>query len=389
MQVSFDNLIDLAIRENVLFVVFSGDIYDNAEAQEAQQGRFRRGLERLAENGIKVFIALGNHDPYIQNLNLRRPYPDTVTIFRVDTPEEFTVWAEDGVEIRVAGVSFREKHEKQNLAAKFSELPKDSGVVRIGVLHTNVTDGPSAGDHDPYAPCTVADLTAAPVHYWALGHIHLRSVNRIDSDRWWAYPGNLQGRNFKPAECHPKGALLIPFTESGVGEPEFVACDTVRFVEIIVDASEADSIQDLQERIVAETVKKMSDIDDRRLIARVRLVGSTDLHLEIARSTGRSHTLLDQIVDSWGSELGQTLIAGISANTSIPIDPAGARKGDTLLAASLRRLDDLSDEDLIKMAPDLVTGVLQKYCQLDSTSVAVLRSRIERALIDTMAYGGS
>ena len=63
MRGAFDNLIDTAISENVMFVVLAGDVYDGAQAQEALQGHFQRGLDRLNECGIKVFIIHGNHDP--------------------------------------------------------------------------------------------------------------------------------------------------------------------------------------------------------------------------------------------------------------------------------------------------------------------------------------
>ncbi len=384
MQGAYENLVDLAIQENVLFVVLSGDVYDNAESQEAQQGNFRRGLERLAERNIPVFIALGNHDPLVQSLNLRRPYPDLVRIFQVDTPEEFTVASEDGLEIRVAGVSFREKRESQNLAAKFNNLPQDPDVIRIGVLHTNVIDSPSAGEHDPYAPCTVSDLRAAPVQYWALGHIHLRSVNQIDSDRWWAYPGNLQGRNFKSAECQPKGALLVPITRSGIGEPEFRACDTVRFSEVVVDVAALKTVPEVQQAIVDSVLAQQADNGDRRLIVRVVLAGRTSLHHQIKSKTDAGSSMLDEIIDSWGPDLADTVIAGIIVQTGVPFDPVAAREGDSLLASSLKRLDDLSDEMIIARGATMIADVHRKHLDLNNANPEVLRRRVEQILLETM-----
>ena len=386
MQRAFDAMVELAVAENVLFVVLAGDVYDNAESQDAQQGRFQRGLERLDAAGIPVYIALGNHDPLREGFRPRKPYPANVTFFRTNDPEEFEVASDGARTVMVSGVSYGERHEKKNLAERFGVFEERPGVIRVGVLHTNVTDGQSAADHDPYAPCTVADLRAAPVHYWALGHIHLRSVNQMGPGRWWAYPGNLQGRNFKPAECHPKGALLVPITETGVGEPEFHPCDTVRFVTVEVDISDSEGIPAVQQAMVDDILAEVGRADGRRVVVRARLIGRTPLHGEL-RDAVSSGTFMRDVMDTWRDDLGLTLVAGVAVDTRPDIDMSKAREGETLLAVSLRRLDAMTDDEVAEIAPALVGQMYRQSVRV--ADVARFRSMVESALVDALEDAGT
>ena len=60
---SWTNIVDLAIREGVDFVVIAGDVYDSSDRSLRAQFRFRDGLKRLSDHGIPSFVAFGNHDP--------------------------------------------------------------------------------------------------------------------------------------------------------------------------------------------------------------------------------------------------------------------------------------------------------------------------------------
>lgn len=381
MQRSFDNLVALAIDENVVFVVLSGDIYDGAEAQDSQQGLFQRGLERLDEAGIPVFIALGNHDPKRAGFSPRKPYPGSVTIFDVDTPHEVIAAQDDDITIRVAGVSFGANAVRENLAARFSQLPTVSNELRVGVLHTSLSGN---SDHETYAPCSVDDLARAPVDYWALGHIHLRSVSSIGNGRWYCYPGNLQGRSFKPAECHPKGVLLVPIERDGFGEPEFVECDTVRFLDLKVDISSCDRL-DQTYQMVCDTVTNASEsVGGRQVIARISLIGRTPLHGEASRIVA-SGTYLERLLDSFAADMGSSVVAGVSCATSPDIDLDAVRQGDSLLATSLRTLDEMSNEELSDHMQALVGTAFVDQLDLTEEGLADFRRRVVTSLIDSMA----
>ncbi|MFM8268504.1 MAG: exonuclease SbcCD subunit D [Ilumatobacteraceae bacterium] len=385
MQGAFDRLIDLAIAENVLFVVLAGDVYDSAEAQEGIQGRFQRGLDRLDAAGIHTYIVHGNHDPLRTGFRPRRALPDSVHIFDVDTPHEFVAAESDGERVMVSGVSFGNRAVPENLAQRFATLPIELARWRVGVLHTSLA---GSSDHDPYAPCTVDDLRAAPVGYWALGHIHLRSdQNPLGPGRWWAYPGNLQGRNFKPAECHPKGAVLVRLTPDGFAAPEFKACDTVRFVSVNIAVDEIDHVADSYSLVADGLVRAADRADGRRLVVRAVLTGRHASHAEFRRLTMDS-TFVDNLLDSFADEIGSTIVAGVTSAVRPQLDLVDARTGDSLLAVALRRLDAMSDDDVSSLAREVVNGGVVDVLRTSGITAAELREHTALALVEAIHTAG-
>ena len=82
----------------------------------------------------------------------------------------------------------------------------DFDDLAIGVLHANVGDREG---HGPYAPCSLEDLRAARMDYWALGHIHQPEV--LDHSPHTAYAGCPQGLD--PTETGERGCWLVTLDE--------------------------------------------------------------------------------------------------------------------------------------------------------------------------------
>ena len=382
MQGAFDNLIQVAIDNNVLFVVLAGDIYDNSESQDALQADFRNGLLKLEEHGIGAYIIHGNHDPLLKGYKPRRELPDNVEVFGSKEPHEFTAAkSEEGV-VNVAGISFGSNSVTENLTEGFRNLPRENAKWRVGVLHTSMA-GNSA--HDTYAPCSVEDLRAAPVGYWALGHIHLRNdSNSLGDGRWWAYSGNLQGRNFKPAECHPKGALLVTLNRNGFDAPKFVACDTVRFQNIQIDVSEINEVDDCSRLLIDEVLKATKSQENRRLVVRVELFGRSFLHRDI-RTQVENGKMRKDFLGDFASEIGSTIIAGITSAVKPTYDLNELRQEPGLIGTTLRILDQMSDEEVLAESKKLIVAAASEC--LGADDAIAIRERTAMALVEAILEG--
>jgi DNA repair protein SbcD/Mre11 len=59
---SFDEIVDYALNNSVDLVLFCGDAYKSREPTPTQQREFARRVNRLASNGVAVFLLVGNHD---------------------------------------------------------------------------------------------------------------------------------------------------------------------------------------------------------------------------------------------------------------------------------------------------------------------------------------
>ncbi|MGY8766732.1 MAG: metallophosphoesterase family protein, partial [Nitrospinaceae bacterium] len=60
---AFQNIVELALQEEVDAVMIAGDIYDGSDKSLEAQLKFRSGLQKLSDSGIDTFIVNGNHDP--------------------------------------------------------------------------------------------------------------------------------------------------------------------------------------------------------------------------------------------------------------------------------------------------------------------------------------
>lgn len=387
---ALDRLVDAAIERGVEFVVLAGDVYDHADRELGAQLRFQRSLERLDAASIRVFIAHGNHDPVVTGYRPARALPPNVTVFPTGEVTASIVDARNGSSIRVAGVSFGTRHEQANLAARFVAIGRQPGTT-VGVLHANVAGNRG---HDPYSPCDVSDLAAAPVDYWALGHVHTRSVHPLGAGRWWAYPGNLQGRSTKPAECGPKGSLVVSIEQGQVQAPTFVACDAVRFERIDVDVSACGDLGAVIDAVNVHVSGRLSEEGVRTSVIRARLVGCSSVHAGLHEHRDR---LLQFVRDDAGGSWGESLLVGVEVATRPPIDRRELLARRDITAAALAELDRLrpppkgSDVDglqaLLAGLDPTARQLVQQAIEREPGLRDRLADQIERTLLDVLDVG--
>jgi DNA repair exonuclease SbcCD nuclease subunit len=286
-------LVQLALDENVLFVLLAGDIYDGAERGVRAQIRFLSGLRRLDEAGIRTFIVHGNHDP-LSGWSAIREWPAHVTIFGSRAVESVPVELEGEQVAVIHGISYSKRETTDNLACRFTR--GDGGGLHIGLLHANVG---AVSEHAAYAPCSLADLAAAGMDYWALGHIHKRQVLRA-GDPWMVYPGDTQGRSPKPSESQEKGAFVVSVSGGTINPPEFHALDGVRYVESEHDISGIADIAQLHSHLGKSLDALRTDNEGRALLVRVALLGRGPLAGDLARP-GALDGLLTELRESCGA----------------------------------------------------------------------------------------
>lgn len=335
---AWDNLVDLCLEREASFLVLAGDIFDDAQAGVAVQIRFHNGLRRLTDDGVQVFVCHGNHDPLSEGFRPIGDLPDGVVRFAPGAPQSHRVTLrESGDVVLVSGVSFGQRSETENLALRFRSTDRHPGAPHVAVLHANV--GGHSG-HDPYAPCSYDDLTAAPVDYWALGHIHKRDVRPLPNGSRAAYCGNLQGRSFKPAECEPKGALVVPIVGDHFGEPEFVSCDAVRFErsEIVVESS--DSIVDVRDRVVEAAHSIGEDHSPRPVAWHARITGALEEARWLQDSVADGE-FVGEIEDELSTALGGGGLCRLELAVRTPVDRQAVLGSGDLFADVVERLQQL------------------------------------------------
>ncbi|MCY1011257.1 DNA repair exonuclease [Nannocystis pusilla] len=187
---AFSRLVDTCLEDQAALLILAGDVFDG-EWRDFNTGLFFvRELARLRDVGTRVVMVRGNHDA--ESVLARHiPLPEHVHTFPAEAAGTLEL---PRLGLAVHGQSYGNRSVEDNLAEFYPDRRRD--LVNIGVLHTNAI---GAAEHSNYAPCTVQQLVRRGYDYWALGHVHKRSI--LHADPWVVYPGNLQGRH-----AHESGA---------------------------------------------------------------------------------------------------------------------------------------------------------------------------------------
>ena len=323
---AFSGLVDCAIAEDVAFLLLAGDLYDGDWKDFSTGHFFAAEMRRLAR---PCFLIRGNHDarsPVARELRL----PPNVHEFPAGRAETLTPPA---LGVALHGRSFPARAVPEDLSASYP--PPAPGLLNIGLLHTSAEE---RGEHETYAPCSVAALALKGYDYWALGHIHQRRV--LQQRPWIVFPGNLQGRHVR--ETGSKGASLVTVEDGAIVSVEHRALDVLRWERLALDASGKDVVA-LTGRLEQAVREAVAQAEGRPLVARVVLTGETALHERLAADEERLRAeCLRAAIEAGGDLWIERLVVATrpprEQDGLLPLREAfAAALGDAALREALRR----------------------------------------------------
>ncbi|WP_309892910.1 DNA repair exonuclease [Archangium sp.] len=268
---AFSRIVDVCLREHVAFLLLAGDLFDAKDRSVRARLALRRELERLEAAGIRAFIVHGNHDPLSGDTGTLG-LPGGVKVFGPDW-EEVEVRRDGQLLCRVQGLSYAEAEVRENLSTRFRRTAPD---FTVGLLHANL--GGVEG-HANYAPCTVEDLGARGLDYWALGHVHTRAEYALSGGAVAVYPGNPQGRHVnEPGE---RGCVLVE-VEDGRTRRRFVAVDRVRWHRLEVSLTGLGALEALVGAVTEQVDASCAEELEGHAV-RLSLTGRGPLHRELSQ----------------------------------------------------------------------------------------------------------
>ena len=325
---AFENLVGVAIDEEVAFVLLAGDLYDG-DWKDYRTGLFFVGqMAKLRDARIPVFVVAGNHDAASQLTKNLRP-PDNVHFFSTKKPETRLLEAFD---VAIHGQGFASRAVTEDLAAAYPVADPD--LFHVGLLHTSLN---GREGHATYAPTSSEVLAQKGYQYWALGHVHKREV--VSKDPWIVFPGNLQGRHAR--EVGPKGCTLVTVEDGAISHIEERHVDVLRWSVCRVDVNDVTTTNDVLDRVSRVLTADADHVEGRALAARVEVAGRAACHDEIAANT-----------DHWIEEI-RALAVGVSSAdvwvervrfaTDRPIDLSALAARDDALGSFLRELATAAD----------------------------------------------
>ena len=283
---ALDNIVDLAIAEQVQLMLIAGDLYDGDCSDFNTPLHFRRKMAQLADHGIRVFIIQGNHDAAnAMRKAFRLQLPDNVHLFRTDRPDTVTI---DEFGVAIHGQGFATKAVTEDLSRNYPQPV--AGMINIGMLHTSC----GAHDkHDRYAPSTIKSLTSKGYQYWALGHIH-KYQELSQHTPWIVYPGNPQGRHI--GETGPKGCIIATCDTDDIHLSQHNV-DVLRWFHIKTDVADCEDAEVALLAVQQSVQEQLAATDELPLAARIELHGASAAHGQFVKQA-----------DYWDEQIRRVLL---------------------------------------------------------------------------------
>ena len=236
---TYDKVLDFAIQDRVDLVVFCGDAYKSRDPSQTHQRAFAQGISRLVNEGIPVFLVVGNHDlPTVRSRASALEIFPTLRIQGVTVGDRIQVYTINTVSgpIQIVALPWIRRNEFAS-----AEPSRASSIEEINrAIEQNLSEliNQATMDLDPEVPailaghCTIAGAITSseqsmmlgrdhvllqssvslPVfEYVALGHIHRRQV--LGGDPPIVYSGSLERVDFGE-EKDTKGFYLVELDET-------------------------------------------------------------------------------------------------------------------------------------------------------------------------------
>lgn len=283
---AFDNLVEFAINEKVDLVLFCGDAYKNREPTQTHQREFARRIKRLSENGIPVFLLVGNHDlPNAIGRATAIEIFDTLAVNNVyvaNRPDIFRIPTKSGT-VQIASLPWlrrsslltrediknfdtsqiKDKLEEvlTGIVNKFTK-ELDPSLPAILAAHVWVT-GSAPGSEKSMSlgmehGLLLSNVANPAFDYVALGHIHNRQV--LNPNPPVVYSGSMERIDFGE-EADNKGFYLVDIQHGESGKRtvdyRFQKIHGRRFITLKIDIKEDDlnPTEKVIQAIAAQQVK--------------------------------------------------------------------------------------------------------------------------------------
>ena len=265
---SFNQAIDISIKDHVDFVIFAGDIFHTPNPSGTAILQMANALKRLKESSIDSFFILGEHDisrmratpvPYVyHNLQFSKYVGNGKSVYHKD--------------VMIAGFDKIRKNELEQFEEKFREidtLAKQHNGHKILVLHQGITEvNQFAGELNS------SDLPKN-FTYYAMGHLHDKSVKQFDQlGGPLAYPGSTEMTTSEGIKETEKGFFEVDIS-SQEAKPNWIKLDTRPQFSTKIESEDLDAS-------ISKILEKISTFD-KKPVVEIKIIGK-DIERDVVQT---------------------------------------------------------------------------------------------------------
>lgn len=283
---TFRRMLEEARQAGIEAVLIAGDLFEHDRVTPDTVEFLRQQFENLGH--IRVFIAPGNHDPYLHGSPYHdNTWPSNVHIFR---EEEFRSVELGDTGLRVTGFGFNHSQLAEHLFQKLERQPQEG--VNVVLAHASDVGRTPEGKAQ-YGPFSVEEIAGKRIQYCALGHYHQQHqvANPIDETQIW-YCGIPEGRGWDE-----EGTCGYLIGEVHDGEIRIESrCSSQYPLKTMTIQCDGFSTR---EQIVDAIIQQRGTAFDNKTILRVRLTGSIDPRLDLSTQDMSERLAEEALHISW------------------------------------------------------------------------------------------
>lgn len=260
-------IVRLAIERDVNVVALAGDLVEREDDFFEAYRLLKQGVEELAGEGIAVVGVTGNHDVQVLP-RLAEELPD-FSLLGVDGRWQTRSIGDGEETITLHGWSFPARHHDQSPLAGV-QLERGPGL-NLGLLHCDRDARDSR-----YAPVTSAELQAAGLDGWLLGHIHKPDPLTIHEPM--GYLGSITGLH--PGEHGVRGPWMMQIDGGRIESIEQVRLAPLHWERMDLDLSGMDRADEAESKLLRQIEALNERLDEHEqppetVGVRLSLVGQT------------------------------------------------------------------------------------------------------------------
>ena len=203
----FNKLIDIAINERVDAIIHTGDFFDVYEPQNRAEIEAIKALKRLKEHNIPFISIAGDHDtPKKSDGRYPQDLLAELDLIKFLKNDKYVVG-----DVYIYGISHVPNTSKEKLKQRLYALKAES-KKSILMLHQGFKE------LLPYEGAWQIGISDLPksFSYYACGHIHDRTLKRLDDGRILEIAGSpdiMREEEIEGYKKNGKGATLIDFSK--------------------------------------------------------------------------------------------------------------------------------------------------------------------------------
>ncbi|GGE72907.1 metallophosphoesterase family protein [Priestia taiwanensis] len=371
---SLHEIVTTAIKRNVDFVLFAGDIYDSESRSIRAQVKFQDEMMRLQKAGIEAYVIHGNHDYIVAN-QASLQLPDNVHVFEKQEVEAKEYWKNGEHVANIYGFSYASRAVTENMTPYYTR--RGHAPFHIGMLHGSVESNTT---HSSYAPFTIRELKEKEFHYWALGHIHMREV--LCEEPPIIYSGNIQGRHRK--ELGEKGCYYVELTPFG-STYTFIPTASIEWKRVEVNIEGIEDIQALTTH--CSNLLEEERIEGKGVVLSLQFTGYGPIS-SFLKDINETTELLSTLVEYEEERDDFIAIVRVDDATTNYESREQLKEGDHFIRELLDVIDGYEDVDTT-LTPLLGNTLVKKvHLTLTAEEKEEMIEEAERLLLNDLLKGG-